>query len=94
MTAAAPGPVLARADKLVRSRWGLLAKRDFRLLWAGESVSRLGSSVTSVALPLVAVVSLGAGPLAVGLLSGAVWLPWLLLGLPAGVWVGRLPGGR
>ncbi|KOV13334.1 MFS transporter [Streptomyces sp. XY431] len=74
-----------------RSRWGLLARREFRLLWAGESISRLGSSVTSVALPLVAVVSLEAGPLAVGLLSGAVWLPWLLLGLPAGVWVGRLP---
>ncbi|MFD9061490.1 MFS transporter [Kitasatospora purpeofusca] len=74
-----------------RSRWGLLAQREFRLLWAGESISRLGSSVTSVALPLVAVVSLDAGPLAVGLLSGAVWLPWLLLGLPVGVWVGRLP---
>ncbi|WP_406097310.1 MFS transporter [Kitasatospora purpeofusca] len=74
-----------------RSRWGLLAQREFRLLWAGESISRLGSSVTSVALPLVAVVSLDAGPLAVGLLNGAVWLPWLLLGLPAGVWVGRLP---
>ncbi|MFJ8435912.1 MFS transporter [Kitasatospora sp. NPDC094019] len=74
-----------------RPRWGLLAQRDFRLLWAGESISRLGSSVTSVALPLVAVVSLDAGPLAVGLLSGAVWLPWLLLGLPAGAWVDRLP---
>ncbi|WP_308129885.1 MFS transporter [Kitasatospora aureofaciens] len=74
----------------VRTRRGLFAHRDFRLLWAGESVSKLGSSVTSVALPLVAVVSLDAGPLAAGLLTGAVWLPWLLLGLPAGVWVGRV----
>ncbi|MEU6237292.1 MFS transporter [Kitasatospora sp. NPDC047058] len=82
---------LAPAAAPRHARWGLLAQRDFRLLWAGESVSRLGSSITSVALPLVAVVSLDAGPLAVGLLSGAVWLPWLLLGLPAGVWVGRLP---
>ncbi|MFD5082481.1 MFS transporter [Kitasatospora sp. NPDC058406] len=71
------------------SRWGLLARRDFRLLWAGESISKLGSGVTAVALPLVAVVSLGAGPLAAGLLSAAVWLPWLVIGLPAGVWVGR-----
>lgn len=71
------------------SRWGLLARRDFRLLWAGEGVSRLGSAVTAVALPLVAVVTLDAGPAAAGLLSAAVWLPWLLFGLPAGVWVGR-----
>ncbi|MER6360451.1 MFS transporter [Kitasatospora sp. NPDC001527] len=68
---------------------GLFAHRDFRLLWAGETVSRLGSAVTAVALPLVAVVALDAGPLATGLLSAAVWLPWLLIGLPAGVWVGR-----
>ncbi|MFE4970859.1 MFS transporter [Kitasatospora sp. NPDC056651] len=74
-----------------RSRRGLFAERDFRLLWAGETVSRLGSSVTSIALPLVAVLVLDAGPLASGLLTGAVWLPWLVFGLPAGVWVGRLP---
>ncbi|MFD5468337.1 MFS transporter [Kitasatospora sp. NPDC127059] len=75
----------------VRSRWGLFAQRDFRLLWAGRTVSRLGSSVTTVALPLVAVLTLDAGPLATGLLTSAVWLPWLLFGLPAGVWVGRAP---
>ncbi|MGW6919317.1 MFS transporter [Kitasatospora sp. NPDC054939] len=74
-----------------RSRRGLFADRDFRLFWGGESISTLGSSITSVALPLVAVVELGAGPQAVGVLTAAVWLPWLLLGLPAGVWVDRLP---
>ncbi|MFJ9840418.1 hypothetical protein ACIRYZ_08100 [Kitasatospora sp. NPDC101155] len=42
----------------VRSRWGLFAQRDFRLLWAGQTVSRLGSSITSIALPLVAVLYL------------------------------------
>ncbi|MER7705825.1 MFS transporter [Kitasatospora sp. NPDC097605] len=68
---------------------GLFAHRDFRLLWTGETVSRLGSAVTAVALPLVAVVTLDAGPLAAGLLSAAVWLPWVLVGLPAGVWIGR-----
>ncbi|MGW2375246.1 MFS transporter [Kitasatospora sp. NPDC001683] len=78
-------------DPQVRSRWGLFAQRDFRLLWAGQTVSRLGSSVTTVALPLVAVLTLDAGPLATGLLSAAIWLPWLLFGLPAGVWVGRVP---
>nr|WP_223243376.1 MFS transporter [Streptomyces sp. CBMA123] len=69
----------------------MFAQHDFRLLWAGQTVSRLGSSVTTVALPMVAVLTLDAGPLATGLLTSAVWLPWLLFGLPAGVWVGRAP---
>ncbi|MEV4455118.1 MFS transporter [Microbispora sp. NPDC049633] len=65
--------------------WGGLSRtRDFRLLWIGETTSMLGSSVAGVALPLVAVVSLHASPLAVGLLTAAAWLPWLLVGLPAG----------
>ncbi|MFF7455524.1 MFS transporter [Kitasatospora sp. NPDC008115] len=68
---------------------GLFAHRDFRLFWAGQTISRLGSAVTAVVLPLVAVVTLDAGPLAAGLLSAAVWLPWLLVGLPAGVWIDR-----
>ncbi|MEN3534342.1 MFS transporter [Microbispora sp. ZYX-F-249] len=70
---------------------GLLRSHDFRLLWIGETTSMLGSSVAGVALPLVAVVSLHASPLAVGLLTAAAWLPWLLVGLPAGAWVDRRP---
>ncbi|MFF7989054.1 MFS transporter [Kitasatospora xanthocidica] len=80
-----------RASGTARPRWGLFARRDFRLLWAGETVSKLGSNITSVALPLVAVLALDAGPFATGALTAAVWLPWLVFGLPAGVWVGRAP---
>jgi MFS family permease len=69
---------------------GLLRHRDFRLLWLGQTTSRFGSNVTTVALPLVAVVALHAGSFTVGLLTAAAWLPWLLLGLPAGAWVDRL----
>lgn len=68
----------------------MLWQRDFRLLWVGETTSRLGSNVTSVALPLVAVVTLHADTFTVGLLTAAGWLPWLLIGLPAGAWVDRL----
>ena len=67
----------------------LARHRDFRLLWIGETTSSLGSSVASVALPLVAVVTLQAGTFTVGLLAAAAWLPWLLIGLPAGAWVDR-----
>ncbi|WP_326694927.1 MFS transporter [Streptomyces sp. NBC_01766] len=73
------------------SRSLLLRNRDFRLLWTGSTTGKYGASVTSVALPLVAVTMLHASTLQVGLLTGATWLPWLLIGLPAGAWVDRLP---
>ncbi|MFD8220581.1 hypothetical protein ACFV2U_44675 [Streptomyces sp. NPDC059697] len=44
--------------------------------------SRSGNSVTVVALPLIAAEVLDADSTAVGLLAAAVWLPWLLVGLP------------
>lgn len=74
-----------------RRTGGLFWHRDFRLLWIGQSASKLGSSVTSVALPLVAVATLGATTFQVALLSAAAWLPWLLVGLPVGALVDRLP---
>ncbi|MEU9800804.1 MFS transporter [Streptomyces sp. NPDC051000] len=69
---------------------GVLRQRDFRLLWFGETARTLGNSVTSVALPLIAVVVLDTNATAVGLLSAAVWLPWLVVGLPAGAWLDRV----
>jgi predicted MFS family arabinose efflux permease len=44
-----------------------------------------------VLLPLLAVVAFGAGPGWMGALATAAWLPWLVIGLPAGAWVDRLP---
>ncbi|MFG3420759.1 MFS transporter [Micromonospora sp. NPDC048063] len=72
-------------------RGGLLRHRDFRLLWAGQTASAVGSNVTTVALPLVAVTVLDAGAFGVAVLTAASWLPWLLVGLPVGAWVDRLP---
>ncbi|MYW05916.1 MFS transporter [Streptomyces sp. SID3343] len=69
---------------------GLLRRhRDFRLLWLGETSGKFGASVTSVAMPLIAVSTLHANTFEVALLGAAAWLPWLLIGLPAGVWVDR-----
>ena len=50
----------------------VLRQRDFRLLWFGETARMLGNSVTSVALPLIAVVVLDTNATAVGLLSAAI----------------------
>ncbi|MFF2079737.1 MFS transporter [Kitasatospora sp. NPDC058162] len=59
--------------------------------WSASTVSRLGDQVTTVALPLIAVVALHASALQVGLITGAAYVAWLVIGLPAGVLVQRLP---
>lgn len=68
---------------------GLRGNQDFRRLWAGQTVSQLGSQVTLLALPLVAIRTLHAGAFEVGVLAAAETAPFLLIGLPAGVWVDR-----
>lgn len=68
---------------------GTLRGRDFRLLWAGESISKTGSAVTTFALPVLAVQALDASTLMVSVLNAVIWLPWLLVGLQAGVWADR-----
>ncbi|MFF4161385.1 MFS transporter [Streptomyces sp. NPDC001678] len=78
------------AGTSTRRKRGVLGQQDFRLLWIGETSRGIGNSVTTVAVPLVAVVTLNTSATAVGLLSAAVWLPWLLVGLPAGAWVDRM----
>jgi MFS family permease len=64
---------------------------DFLKLWAGQTISLAGSMVGGFALPLVAVLTLGASPLQLGLLRTADILPAIAVGLFAGVWIDRLP---
>lgn len=59
-------------------------------LWAGQTVSELGSVVTRTAVPLVALLVLGAGPFEMALLVVSASLGVLLVGLLAGAWVDRL----
>lgn len=76
-------------------QWLVLRRHaDFRRLFVGNSISLLGSSVTRVALPLTAVLYLHASPAQMGILTAAAFVPHLVLGLPAGVWVDRLPYKR
>jgi predicted MFS family arabinose efflux permease len=70
---------------------GLLWHRNFRLLWFGETISQLGTSMAVVVMPLLAVTVLHASTLTVTALVAAAWLPWLLIGLPAGAWIDRWP---
>jgi len=63
---------------------------DFRRLWAAQTVSRFGSQVSQLALPLVAVLSLHSSAFRVSLLGAIEMLPFLLFALPAGAWVDRV----
>jgi MFS family permease len=63
---------------------------DFLKLWAGQTVSELGTVVTRTAVPLVALLVLGAGPYEMALLVVAGSLAVLVVGLVAGAWVDRL----
>jgi MFS family permease len=68
----------------------LLRNRDFLRLWTGETVSVFGSAITQLAIPLIAATVLQVSAFEFGLLSTIEMLPFILLSLPAGVWVDRL----
>ena len=67
----------------------LLESSDFKLFWASDSVSMVGSSVTMVALQPLGLSALHATGTEMGVLRAASWLPYLLFGLIAGVLVDR-----
>lgn len=67
------------------------ATRSFWTYWAATTTSSMGSAVTTIALPLTAVLVLDAGPFETGLLAAASYLAWIVIGLPAGAIVQRWP---
>jgi len=63
--------------------------REFAKLWAGQSVSLIGSEVSLLAMPLLAVLVLGASPGEMGVLRAVQFTPELLA-LPVGVLFDRV----
>ena len=63
---------------------------DFLKLWSAETVSQFGTQFTQLALPLAAIDVLHASAFEVAALTTVEFLPFLLVSLPAGVWVDRL----
>jgi MFS family permease len=63
---------------------------EFLKLWAGQGISEIGSQISMLALPTVAILLLGATPFQVGLLAALETLAFPALGLFAGVYVDRL----
>ena len=69
---------------------GLWLHRDFRNLWAAETISVFGTQISQLALPLVAVITLEASAFQVALLGVIQFAPFILISLPAGVWIDRV----
>jgi MFS family permease len=78
---------MSETRRASRSLW---RHADFMKLWSAETVSQLGTQITFLALPLTAIIIMRATPFQVGLLGTLEYLPFILVGLPAGVWVDRL----
>ena len=70
---------------------GLWRHPDFVRLWSAQTVSQFGTQFTVLALPLAAIDVLHASAFEVAALTTVEFLPFLLVSLPAGVWVDRLP---
>ncbi|WP_433240392.1 MFS transporter [Streptosporangium sp. CA-135522] len=68
----------------------LFRHRNFMLLFGADTISQFGTQISLLALPLVAVLALGASEFETGLLVAAETAAFLLVGLPAGVWVDRM----
>jgi len=72
-----------------KPKGALWSHPDFLKLWSGQTISEFGSQVSQLAIPAVAIITLNATPFQVAALETVVFLPFLLLTLPAGVWVDR-----
>ena len=73
-----------------RLRGSTWRQPDFLRFWFGKTVSQLGSQVTWLALPTVAILGLGANAFQVGILQALQNLAFLFLALVIGVWVDRV----
>lgn len=71
-------------------RFGVLRDHDFRQLFLADTISQLGSQISVLALPLIAIIALAATPFEVGVLAACDTAAFLLVGLPAGAWVDRM----
>jgi predicted MFS family arabinose efflux permease len=68
----------------------LWRNQAFLRVWSAATVSIFGSLITRIALPLLAILTLAAGPIEVAVLRGIDLAATLVVALVAGAWVDRL----
>ena len=71
------------------NKQSVLRQRGFLALWIGQSVSAVGSQISGLAMPVIAVTFLSATELEMGFLNAASTSAFLVVGLLAGAWVDR-----
>ena len=69
----------------------LISDPGFLRLWTAETISHLGSSFSALAMPIVAIQLLNAGPMEIAIINLADTLPFLVIGLLVGALIDRLP---
>ncbi|WP_154793936.1 MFS transporter [Occultella kanbiaonis] len=74
-------------DAPQRSLW---RDGNFLTMWSGQALAQVGSQVTELALPVLAVLLLHATEFEIGLLNAAGVAAFLVVGLPAGAWIDRM----
>ena len=85
-----PGARTLRVPCATRSPPRSGSNHAFVRVWTAFTISLFGSLITRIALPLVAILTLGAGPIEVAVLRGVELGALMLVGLVAGAWVDRL----
>lgn len=83
----APEGGAAPAEEAGGSLW---RDRNFLTMWGGQAFAQFGAQISELAIPVLAVLLLGAGAFEVGVLNAANVAAFLVVGLPAGVWIDRL----
>jgi MFS family permease len=68
----------------------LLRLPNYRRIFASVVITHFGAQITILALPLTAVIVLNASPTQMGFLMAFELAPFVLLSLPAGVWLDRV----
>lgn len=73
-----------------RRRFPILAYPAFVRLWIADAVSSLGLFVVNLGMQFLMIHHLGADQADIGIVRSAQWLPTLIFGLLAGVWLDRM----
>src|SRR5919206_3017373 len=69
---------------------GLLRNPDFRRLCAADAISKVGTGISNLAVPLLAVITLHASAFEVSMLKTLQTVAYLLIALQVGAWCDRM----
>jgi MFS family permease len=77
------------SEPQARAPGSLWQDREFTKLWAGETISLFGTQVTTLALPLTAVLLLDISSNGLGMIRFLQGVTFVVLPIPLGLWVDR-----